>query len=104
KDCELFGKSLPILRDFNLKFFAAMRRIIRREELDLAEATHPSGMTALMLSVGRKIPLVYSAHNVEAEFAGQNYAPRNNSTWLERWFVPWYTALVARVVVRHVAD
>ena len=104
KDYKLFGKSLPILRDFNVTFFATLRRILRREELDLVEATHPSGMMALMLLIGREIPLVYSAHNVEAEFAAETYAEGHNSTWLERSFVPWYTALIERVVCKRVAD
>ena len=107
EDWRTLGKSLAILRDFNSRFLLALRRILRRENIMMIEMSHPSGMIGLKLLVGgksRKVPLVYSPQNVEAEFAVESYAANENSSWLERLFVCKYTALIESLVCRYVAD
>ena len=63
-------------------------------------------LAAFIVAGGRmhRFPIVYSAHNVEAEFASEAYARNQDSSWIERLIVPKYVALLERLVCKYVVD
>ncbi|KAF5081926.1 glycosyltransferase family 4 protein [Methanoculleus horonobensis] len=107
RDIEALRRKLSIFRDINPDFIRKTARIIRDEEIDLVQITHPSGaMVARMLGLltRRKITIVYDAHNVESEFIQQTFANRGHHSPLERKLIPAYTNLLERVSCKYLFD
>ena len=106
-DIEAFRRKLSIFRDINPDFIHKTARIIRDEEIDLVQITHPSGaMVARILGLltRRKLTIVYDAHNVESDFIQQTFANHGHYSALERKIIPAYTNLLERVSCRHLFD
>jgi len=106
-DLEVFQRRLSIFRDINPDFIRKAARIIRDEEIDLVQITHPSGaMAARMLGLltRRKIKVVYDAHNVESEFIQQTFANHEHYSLMERKLIPAYTNLLERVSCKYLFD
>ena len=106
-DLEVFQRRLSIFRDINPDFIRKAARIIRDEEIDLVQITHPSGaMAARMLGLltRRRIKIVYDAHNVESEFIQQTFANHDHYSPMERKLIPAYTNLLERISCRYLFD
>lgn len=107
RDIEAFRRKLSIFRDINPDFIRKAARIIRDEEIDLVQITHPSGALAarmLGLLTRRKIKVVYDAHNVESDFIQQTFANHGHYSLIERKLIPAYTNLLERVSCRYLFD
>jgi len=106
-DIEAHRRRLSIFRDINPDFIRKTARIIRDEEIDLIQITHPSGaMAARILGflTRRKIKIVYDAHNVESEFIQQTFANHDHYSLMERKLIPTYTNLLERVSCQYLFD
>ncbi|WP_301677895.1 glycosyltransferase family 4 protein [Methanoculleus methanifontis] len=106
-DIEAFRRKLSIFRDSNPDFIRKAARIIRDEEIDLIQITHPSGALAariLGFLTRRKIKIVYDAHNVESDFIQQTFANHNHYSPMERKLIPAYTNLLERVSCKYLFD
>ncbi|BBL68214.1 polysaccharide biosynthesis protein [Methanoculleus chikugoensis] len=106
-DIEALRRRLSIFRDINPDFIRKAARIIRDEEIDLVQITHPSGALVarlLGLLTRRKITVVYDAHNVESDFIQQTFANHNHYSLVERKLIPAYTNLLERVSCKYLVD
>lgn len=70
------SRTFNVLTDFNLAFVAKFLNIVRKEQIDVIQVSHPWGIiaTKLMMKLLRKgaSAVVYDAHNVEGD-AVQSY-------------------------------
>lgn len=107
RDIEVLQRKLSIFRDINPDFIRKVAQIIRDEEIDLIQITHPSGamtIRVLGLLARRKIKIVYDAHNVESDFIQQTFANHADYSPIERRFIPAYTKLLERISCRYLFD
>jgi glycosyltransferase involved in cell wall biosynthesis len=107
KDLRFLGRTLCVFRDFNPSFVREIDRILREKHIDLALISYPSGapvVKLLALFHGKRIPLVYDAHNVESEFITETFAEDVRYPRLERRILPVYIRFFERFVCKYVAD
>ncbi|NLM29062.1 MAG: glycosyltransferase family 4 protein [Methanomicrobiales archaeon] len=103
-DIEAFQRNLSIFRDINLDFIRKAAQIIRDEEIDLVQITHPSGAIAikmLSLLMRKRVAVVYDAHNVESDFIRQTFAENDRYSLFERSFIPTYIDVLERISCRY---
>ena len=107
KELRIMHRTLCVLRDLNPSFIREAARILREKEIQLVLISYPSGafvVKLLSLLLGKKIPLVYDAHNVESEFVAETFANEERYSELERTILPLYVKVLERFVCRHIVD
>jgi polysaccharide biosynthesis protein PslH len=101
KEYYLFGKPLSFLIDFNPDLIRKIYTLVRGNSLDAVLISFPYGFLAMrliLLLAGKKIPLIYDAHNVEGDLIGQTEGdpnPRLVNAFL-RCYVPFLEYLIVR--------
>jgi glycosyltransferase involved in cell wall biosynthesis len=64
----IFGKCLKMFTDLNISFLLKIKKIVKRENIDIVCITEPYGIIATSLGCPY-IPVVYDAHDIAAEHA-----------------------------------
>ncbi|HYB59168.1 MAG TPA: glycosyltransferase [Candidatus Acidoferrales bacterium] len=104
---SLFGRSLNLLKDFDIWFFTKLLEIFQRERVDLITIDSPYGAFAVRLAAKlTKIdaPVIYSSHNVEASFTSEVTPQFAELSYVERRMIPRYVATIERLATRHLVD
>lgn len=107
KDYRLFKRTLTMFRDLNIDFALQILRIVRNEKIDIIHIRHPSGTSAarLVATLSRnRIPVVYSAHNVECNMIMDGFAKDPNYTKFEKLVVPAYIKFLEKLACRHLTQ
>ncbi|MCC7565237.1 MAG: glycosyltransferase family 4 protein [Methanomicrobiaceae archaeon] len=105
RDLDLFSRKLSIFRDLNLDFMRKAYAALKHDQIDIIQITHPSGalaLKALTLLAGKRIPIVYDAHNIESDFTRQTFADNQYYSKIERLIIPIYVAALERVACKHI--
>lgn len=63
---RLFNKNLWFLSDLNLFYVLKVRKIIRKENIDLIQISFPWGIISTSF-ISKGVPIVYDSHNVESK-------------------------------------
>ncbi len=102
---NIFSAKLAIFRDFNLNFVFLIYRIIKTEDIDLIQITHPSGsfiVKILIMIKGKKIPIVYDAHNIESNFIEEVLKDNPNYSRLEKHLVTFFIRFLERLTCKYI--
>lgn len=104
---SLFGRSLNLLKDFDIWFFTKLIEIFRSEKIDLIAIDSPYGAFAVRLAARltrNDAPVVYSSHNVEASFTSEVTPQFAELSYFERRMIPQYVTTIERLATRHLVD
>lgn len=107
KDVTIFSRAMPISRDFNSDFIRNLVGILRNCEVDVILLSHPSGalITKLVaLILGRKVPIIYDAHNVESNFTMEMFSYGDRFSRFERFLIPSYVRFLESISCRYLFD
>jgi len=107
RELTLFGKRLAVLRDLNPNFVRTLARLVNRESVSIIQISHPSGCLAVKFVCflsGRKVRIVYDAHNVEAELVQETLEGGAELPALGRVALAAIVGLLERLLCRHFAD
>jgi glycosyltransferase involved in cell wall biosynthesis len=107
KDYRLFKRTLTMFRDLDVHFVLQVLSIVRNEKIDIVHIRYPSGTLAARLVATltlNRIPVVYSAHNVECNMITESFAKDPKYTKLERLVVPAYIKVLERFACRHLTQ
>jgi glycosyltransferase involved in cell wall biosynthesis len=107
KDYRLFNRTLTIFRDMNINFILKMVEILKNEQIDLIQITHPSGILVVKIIakiIQSKIIIIYDAHNVESNFVVETFANDPKYSKLERLILPKYTKFLEKIVCKYIVD
>lgn len=105
KDIHFFDKKTAIFRDFSLNYIQTMYKIVKTEEIDLIQITHPCGAFIIKLvSIlnRKKLPIVYDAHNLESKFVNEILKDNPDYSKLEKKFVILYIQLVEKLTCKYI--
>ncbi len=105
KDIKLFNRTLTIFRDLNICFILEIWKIIRTENLDIIQISHPSGMPVVKLMnilTRNKIPIVFDSHNIEMNFVRQTFANNPKYFWVEKLVIPAYTKFIEKIGCKYI--
>lgn len=105
KDIKLFGRTLCILRDFNLSFIIGLLRILMKEKVDLIQMTHPSGVIVVKLItflLQKRISMVYDAQNIESNFMKETFMNNPQYTHIEKFIVSNYIKILEKMAFNFV--
>ena len=104
---SLFGRSLNLLKDFDIWFLIKLIEILRSEKIDLIAIDSPYGAVAVRLAAKltrTQAPIIYSSHNVEASFTSEITPQFAELSLLERRMIPQYVTAIERLATRHLVD
>lgn len=107
KDIKLSGRNLTILRDFNFDFFLKILKILKNEEIDMVQITHPSGIPLIKLAglfSRKKFILVYDAYDVQSIFIKEVFADDLNYNKIEKFFMKVYNNFLETIICKYLAD
>ena len=68
KQWFIFGKYLAMFTDLNISFLSKMKKVVKRENVDLICVTEPYGIISTSLTCSRT-PVVYDAHDIVSDHA-----------------------------------
>jgi glycosyltransferase involved in cell wall biosynthesis len=103
-DVKIFSRALPLSRDFNLNFIKKFAQALEAEKIDAIILSHPSGafIIKLMLRIlGKKIPVIYDAHNVESNFTQDIFSENEGYSRLEQILIPFYVGLLEKISCKY---
>lgn len=106
-DMKLFGRNLAILRDYNISFISNFFRLFRKEEIDLIQVTHPSGLLLikmLMFLLGKRPILIYDAYDVQTNFISELIYHNEDYGRVERYFLMFYIYNLEKIVCKYFVD
>ena len=99
-----FGeRTLVSLTDFNPDFVFKLNKIIREEKIDLIQFSGPWGIIISKIIIKFNfvdIPVIYDAHDVEADLANYVFAKNSNYSFFEKLFLIKYTSFQERIATR----
>jgi len=101
------GRMLSIFRDITPSYIVQIRNILKNEQIDLIQITHPSGafiIKLLCFIYKMKIPIVYDAHNVESHFIKETFLLSQRHSFLEHILVFTYTRLLDQIAIKYWID
>lgn len=107
KDLMFFNRNLSIFKDFNVRFIAQLFFILKNEEINLIQITHPSGAITikfLCMFTRKRIPIVYDAHNIESNFINETFSICNKYSKIETFLVYNYTALLEKIACKFIVN
>ena len=110
KSDRFFNRVLSIFRDVDIDFILKMIKILKNEKLDLIQITHPSGiLVAKVLTkiMRNKIPIVYDAHNIDSNFAMENFAiyrSKSKSKRLIMLIIVVYRKFLEKIMCKYIVD
>lgn len=110
KSDRFFNRELSIFRDVDIDFILKMIKILKNDKIDLIQITHPSGILAakvLTKIMRNKIPIVYDAHNVDSNFAIENFANDPRYSKLKRLImliIVVYRKFLEKTVCKYIVD
>lgn len=99
--------NLPTMRDFNFHFILNLAKILKVEDVDLIQFSHPSGIfiAKLMTKImGKEIPIVYDAHNVESDFVVEVIAKNPEYLGIKKRIIPLYIWFLEKFACKYFAD
>lgn len=107
RNYRFFNRTLVLFKDFNFDFIWNVYKILKNENIELIQLSHPSGIfvTKILTKIMRKnIPIVYDAHNVEYNYLTESF--RNNPKYsiLERFILPWYVLFLEKLTCKYIVD
>jgi glycosyltransferase involved in cell wall biosynthesis len=105
---NIAGITFSSFSDFNPSFARKLVRIIAEDKIDIIQVTQPAGVTAakcIARLLGRNMPIVYDAHNVNSDAVGSlRYLVKTSSTpFMEKvilWFYMLWLPLLERVAIK----
>ncbi|WP_440946610.1 glycosyltransferase family 4 protein [Methanosarcina sp. T3] len=107
EDLKIFNRNLSIFKDFNLNFINKVSFILKNEDPNLVQITHPSGAVIIKLLCilkKKKTKIVYDAHNVESDFINETFSICSKYSKIEMFLVYKYTALLEKIVCKFIVD
>lgn len=106
-DVKVSSRSMPISRDFNLNFIQNLADILKDGEIDAVILSHPSGalITKFMMKIlGKNVPIIYDAHNVESSFSKEIISDNKSFSKLAQLIIPLYVSILERLSCKYVFD
>lgn len=103
-DYKFQNKVLTIFRDINIYYIAQLYNIIKNEKVDLIQITHPSGIfisKIILFLTKKKVPIVYDAQNVEANFIIETYLLSKEHSRFEYVLVKKYTEYLEKYISKY---
>jgi len=107
KDIRTANRHLLILRDINIHFIKALVKVLKNENIDLIEFSYPAGIIAAKFVIGlmgKRIPLVFSPHNVESEYVEEVILKDPKYSQLERRLLRRYIRFMEWLTCTFIAD
>ena len=110
RDYRFFNRTLVIFKDFNFDFIWNVYKILKNENIELIQLSHPSGIFVIKIltKIMRKnIPIVYDAHNVESDIIKYVFANNPKYSKLEQLIIPIYIEfleLVCKYIVTQITS
>lgn len=107
QDYKLFNRHLVIFRDFNFYFIWRVYQILKSEDIELIQTSHPSGVSVIKVLtrlMHKEIPLVYDAHNVESNFSRETFRNDSRYSLLERSIIPLYISFLESMTCKFFVD
>lgn len=106
-DLKFFSRMLSVFRDVNISFIFKIMKILKDEQVNIIQISHPSGIFAaklITMLMKKKIPIVYDAYNVESNFVLETFANNPKYSKLERSIMPMYTKFIEKIVCKYIVD
>lgn len=107
KDVTVLSRAMPLSRDFNFDFIKNLVKIVNENNIDAIILSHPSGamITKLILALlGKKVPVIYDAHNVESNFTREIFGFNDSYSKLEQFLIPFYVSALERISCKYLFD
>jgi len=107
REFSVRGRRSAYYKDLDLAYVFKLLHILKNEPIDIIEIHFPSGcFAAKLLSrlLAKKIPLIYSSHNVESDYIDEVFAKDTRRSRLERAVTVPYIKLYERIVCKYLAD
>jgi len=104
---SIFGRTLNLLKDFDIWFLGKLIQIFRSEHVDLIAIDSPYGALAVRIAAKltkNNAPVIYSSHNVESSFTSEVTPQFALLSHLERKMIPQYVTALERLSTRHLVD
>lgn len=105
KDITVLGHFLSGIRDVNVNYIVVLSSLLKKENIDLVQISHPSGALALWLVMKllrKKVPIVYDAQNVDSEYMRETMARDPRYSALTRAIHILYSGVLERIVCRYI--
>lgn len=77
------GEYLHILTDLNICFWSKLRKVVKKEKIDLISVTMPYGIVSASI-VCRGIPVIYDSHSVMSDTVEITWAALEKLSWIFR--------------------
>ena len=106
-DLKVFGRVMPLSRDFNYNFIKKTYNIIKSNEFNIILFTHPSGMLVtkfLIWLMRKKVPVIYDAHNVESDFTVEIFSKNSDYSKAEQIIIPFYVNFLELISCKYLVD
>lgn len=107
RDYRFFNRTLVIFKDFNFDFIWNIYKILKNENIELIQLSHPSGILAVKVITKltrNEIPIIYDAHNVESKFVMETFANNSKYSKFERLIIPPYIKYLEKMASKYIVD
>lgn len=104
---RVFGRGWNLFKDMDIWFLKELVKILRSERVDLIAIEYPSGALAVKAAATLakvKVPLIYTPHNVESDFACEVIGKVARFSMFERRIIVPYVAALEWLTVKCLAD